>query len=216
MKTRGKRTREQTGKNTSGITPPQKRKGGTSRQHKQLNQTLLSDWLTDDETTHSQTNATPPPSTPTTSTTPPPTELSFTQPTEKLSPIMSQPRGSADRENAPPNTQISPNDTMNSPIKNALNLAASANIMSEKHNFLVSMLDSMDTKVSDIGDKLGMLESRVKTLEDNGKEYLDAAEEIFKPPTKDRMTWRKNLNSVQETLIRSQENVENLTKYIHV
>ena len=100
MKTRGKRTREQTGKNTSGITPPQKRKGGTSRQHKQLNQTLLSDWLTDDETTHSQTNATSPPSTqppstPTTSTTPPPTELSLTQSTGKLNPIMSQPRGSA-------------------------------------------------------------------------------------------------------------------------
>ena len=38
-------------------------------------------------------------------------------------------------------------------------------IMSEKHTFLVSILDGMDQKVDDIGEKLLASESRVQTLE---------------------------------------------------
>ena len=62
------------------------------------------------------------------------------------------------------------------PISEALNLAASATslrediaaceqIMTERHHFLVSMLDGMDRKVSIIGGKFKDLEQRVNKLE---------------------------------------------------
>ena len=75
-------------------------------------------------------------------------------------------------------------------ISNALNLAASSSslrkdfatcekIMFEKHQILVTMLDGMDRKVSDIGDKLMALESRVETLEKNQNLHLTNAQSIF-------------------------------------
>ena len=75
-------------------------------------------------------------------------------------------------------------------ISNALNLAASASslrkdfatcekIMSEKHQILVTMHDGMDRRVSDIGDKLMALESRVETLEKKQNLHLTNAQSIF-------------------------------------
>ena len=52
-------------------------------------------------------------------------------------------------------------------------------IMSEKHTFLVSILDGMDKKVADIGEKLLALESRVQTLEKNQNRHLLNAQQIF-------------------------------------
>ena len=51
--------------------------------------------------------------------------------------------------------------------------------MSEKHQILVTMLDGMDRKVSDIGDKLMAMESRVETLEKNQNLHLTNAQSIF-------------------------------------
>ena len=64
------------------------------------------------------------------------------------------------------------------PIPEALNLAASATllsediaaceqIMTERHHFLVSMIDGMDRKVSIIGEKFKDLEQRVNKIEKN-------------------------------------------------
>ena len=72
----------------------------------------------------------------------------------------------------------------------ALNLAGSASSlrkdfatckknMSEKHQICVTMLDGMDRKVSDIGDKLIALESRVETLEKNQILHLTNVQSIF-------------------------------------
>ena len=189
VKTRGKRTREHTGKTNSGITPPSKRAVNNGIQRKNTRQTSLSEWLTDDEATFSKINSEMSPPTALPSLSSPPTEISLSQPTELLSPILSQPRGSADRENVPTNSDV------NSPISSALNLVASANslredfaacqqFMSEKHQFLVCMLDGMDKKVASIGDKLVMLESRVQALEKNGDLYLNNAQCIFQASNK--------------------------------
>ena len=59
------------------------------------------------------------------------------------------------------------------------NFATCEMIMSEKHTFLVSILDGMDKKVADIGEKLLALESRVQTLEKNQNLHLLNAQQIF-------------------------------------
>ena len=51
--------------------------------------------------------------------------------------------------------------------------------MSEKHQILVTKLDGMDRKVSDIGDKLMALESCVETLEKKQNLPLTNAQSIF-------------------------------------
>ena len=92
-----------------------------------------------------------------------------TDDTELLSPITSQPWCSAERR--PLN-----NSDVASPISDALNIAASATslsndiqlcekLMTEKHQFLVAMLDGMNQKVTSIADKIFTLEQRVDTIE---------------------------------------------------
>ena len=51
--------------------------------------------------------------------------------------------------------------------------------MSEKHQILVTMLDGMDRKLSDISDKLMALESRVETLDKKQNFHLTTAQSIF-------------------------------------
>ena len=100
-----------------------------------------------------------------------------------ISPIPSQPCGSA--ETSVPFVEPPPLR-----ILNALNLAASApslrkdfatceKNMSQKHKILITMLDGMDRKVSDIGDKLMALESRVETLEKKQNLHLTNVQSIF-------------------------------------
>ena len=78
------------------------------------------------------------------------TENPENTPPTMLSPILSQPRGSGE-------INVPAKEPINSPISDVLNLAASASslrqdfatcemIMSEKHTFLVSILDGMDKK----------------------------------------------------------------------
>ena len=82
------------------------------------------------------------------------------------------------------------NSNTNSPISDALNLAASAaslrkafatceTIMTEKHQFLVAMFDGMSTTVSTIADKLESLETRVKLLEETVDTKSVIAQNIF-------------------------------------
>ena len=163
MAGKGKRPREQSCKGGSGVTPPpqEKRTSRAIRKRKNTIQTALSEWVTDDDATHSQ---------PTKMSTPPLSQIPISQP-DMLSPILSQP---IERNSSPVNI------TPNSPISNALNLAASAaslkkdfviceQIMTEKHKFLVDMLDGMSNKVSSIAEKLAALENRVQVLEESGK-----------------------------------------------
>ena len=159
---RAKRTREHT-RGGNSTTPPSKRAVKATKKHLQPQ---ISEWLTDDEIVCSNTateeeddtkSATPSPST---QQSIPPTQQTVT---EMLSPITSQP-GSADR-NTP--------RVDSSPITNALKLSASASslrkdfamceqIMNEKHQYLVGMLDGMNNKVSSIADQMCLLEDRIK------------------------------------------------------
>ena len=107
-------------------------------------------------------------------------QIPISQP-DMLSPLLSQP---IERNSSPVNI------TPNSPISNALNLAASAaslkkdfviceQIMTEKHKFLVDMLDGMNNKVSSIAEKLASLENRVQVLEESGNTKTLIAQSIF-------------------------------------
>ena len=124
----------------------------TARKRKQAIQTSITAWVTDEDNVSPTTQMNP-----------------VNTPPIILSPILSQPRGSEEKN-------VPAKEPINSPISDVLNLAASASslrqdiatcemIISEKHTFLVSMLDGMDQKVADIGEKLLALESRVQTLE---------------------------------------------------
>ena len=57
-------------------------------------------------------------------------------------------------------------------------------IMSEKHQILVAMLDGMDRKVSSIGEQMASLESRVKTLEENDHHQIHTARGIYQAANK--------------------------------
>ena len=51
--------------------------------------------------------------------------------------------------------------------------------MTEKHKFLVNMLDGMNNKVSSIAEKLASLENRVHVLEEAGNTHILIARSIF-------------------------------------
>ena len=127
---RGKRARDHT-RGCSGISPPQKRQVKTERKQKQAIQTSITEWVTDEDCVNQTIQM----------------NHENTLPT-MLSPILSQPRGSGEKN-------VPAKEPINSPISDVLNLAASASslrqdfatcemIMSEKHTFLVSILDGMD------------------------------------------------------------------------
>ena len=56
--------------------------------------------------------------------------------------------------------------------------------MTDKHQFLVSMLDGMNNTVSSIEQKVGILESRVKVLEENEDKQSNIAQGIFQAVNK--------------------------------
>ena len=200
---KGKRAREQTTRGGSSISPPKKR---TIKAAKRNLQPSISECLTDDEfvcsqtpptDTHEDKHPTPPP---TTQHTPPSTQHSMA---DMLSPITSQPGGSAER---------SPSQrTDTSPISNTLNLAASATslrndfatcerILNEKHQFVVSMLDSMNNKVIDITNKLCMLDDRVKKLEETDQIHMENARGIYQAANKRQNDLEKKQNENMQTM----------------
>ena len=199
---RAKRTREQT-RGGNSTTPPSKRAVKATKKHLQPQ---ISEWLTDDEIGCSNTameeedgtkSATPPPSTQ--PSTPLPTQPTVT---EMLSPITSQPGGSAERN--PPRVD-------SSPISNALDLVASAcslrkdfatceQIMTEKHHFLVGMLDSMNSKVSSFADQLCLLEDRIKKLEENENIHVTNAQCIYQAANKRQNDLERKLTEQAHTL----------------
>lgn len=91
-----------------------------------------------------------------------------------LSPILSQ-----------PTDQVCSNEAdLGSPITKALNIAAEATslrsdfalceqIMTEKHQFLVSILDGMDRKLDCINEQVSSLENRIQLLEDHQSQYVN-------------------------------------------
>ena len=99
--------------------------------------------------------------------TPPLSLLPLSQPADMLSPILSKPRGSEERNKT---DNISCNTSL---ISDALNLVAGAaslrndfavceKIMTEKHQLLVEMLYRMNNTVTSIENKILALETRVK------------------------------------------------------
>ena len=81
-------------------------------------------------------------------------------------------------------------NNVNSPISDTFNLAAGAaslkkdfatceHIMTEKHQFLVAMLDGMNRTVSTIADKLDTLETRIRVLEETEDTNTLIAQNIF-------------------------------------
>ena len=192
-KGRGKRQREQTNREVSGITPPKKKTSVAFRRRKNTVQTSISEWITDDDVTHSK-DATAPRDPESVTPNDTPNTPPHSQPADMLSPILSQPRGSDERRSS----SITQNPT--SPISSALNLAASAaslrqdfalceKVMTEKHQFLVSMLEGMNNTVSNIAEKLGLLESRVSKLEDNDENNQTSLGVYSRPQTKDKINW---------------------------
>ena len=177
-KVKGKRPRDQQNKTSSGIYPPTKRKVKTTRKRKTTKQPCISGWVTDDDTSCTQkTDATLNTLIKSTAAATPPLS---TQSNQILSPILSQPWNSVERSQ-----HLEKNST---PISEALNLAASATslsivaceqIMTERHHFLVSMLDGLDRKISIIGEKFKDLEQCVNKLEKNEHIHRSTAASIY-------------------------------------
>ena len=223
MPARGKRQREQTTKGGSGISPPTKKTSTAIRRRKDTLQTSISDWIVDDSAIIAHKN------TPTviapheTPNTPPLSQLNCTQPGSMLSPILSQPRGSEERNSS----AISHDAT--SPVSNALNLAASAaslrrdfatceRIMTEKHQLLVTMLDGMNSCVSSIAEKLELLETRVKVLEDNEESQSNIARGIFQAANKRQNDLEQSLRDHAKVISNMQQkcdNVDTLSTRVH-
>ena len=231
MPTRGKRQREQTTKGGSGISPPNKKASTAIRRRKDTIQTSISEWIIDDSITHSQSVAAPINKATTTTSphetpnTPPHSQLTCTQPVNMLSPILSQPMGSEERNSS----SISHDTVTTSPVSNVLNLAASAaslrrdfatceRIMTEKHQFLVTMLDGMNNSVSSIAEKLGLLESRVKVLEENENTQSHIARGIFQAANKRQNELEQSLRdhaTVISSMQQKCDKVDELSTRVH-
>ena len=119
--------------------------------------------------------------------------LPLSQPADMMSPILSQPMGSEER------SKTDNIDHNTSPIYDALNLVAGAvslrndfavceKIMTEKHHFLVEMLDRMNNTVSSIENKIITLETRVKKLEEN--EHKQTCIVSSRLVMKDKTIWK--------------------------
>ena len=153
----------------------------TVRKQKTTKQPCISGWVTDNDASCTQkTDATL--NTLTKSTVAATPALS-TQSNQMLSPLLSQHSNSVER---------SQNLEKIAHISESLNLAASATsrrediaaceqIMTEMHNFLVSMLDDMDRKVSMIGEKFKDLEQRVNKPEKMNTLICQQPQDVSRP-----------------------------------
>ena len=228
-KDKDKHSREQTNKGGSGVTSPEKRTSRAVRKKNNTIQTTISEWVMDDDDIHSQLThdpinnehiqpTTPSTSHPLTTNTPPISELP-----NMLSPIMSQ-----QRANEKNNTAHDSNT--NCPISDALNLAARAAslrkdfatceiIMTEKHQFIVAMLDGMSTTVSTIADELESLETRVKVLEEREDTKTIIAPNIFSAANERYLEMEakvRDCTSVSNTLNQKCIKIDNLTARVQI
>ena len=156
-------------------------------------QRSISEWLTDDAITDSHISPND------INITPPPLLLPLSDPDDTLSPILSRPRSSEERSKTN-------NISCISPISETLNLSAGAvslrkdlatceKIMTEKHEFLVEILDKINNGVSSIENKLIALETRVQAFEDNEHKQTVTAQNIFQER---KMIWKKNKGTVYQ------------------
>ena len=153
----------------------------------------------------------------------PSSHLSISKPADILSPILSQPRDNGERGSTAQITNAT------SPISNTINVASSVaslrngfamceRIMTEKRQFIVSMLDSMNNTGFSIDTKVMALETRVKALED--KEHLEPSivRGIFQTSTERQNNLDKKqrdclaaLNSMSQKC----NQIDDLTERIH-
>ena len=165
------------------MSPPRKThiEGNPKKKENNTIQMLLSEWVTDDDATHSQL---------TRASTPPLSQIPVSQ-SDMQSPILSPPI-----ERSSSHVNINSNST----ISNALNIAASAaslkkrlrnceQIMTEKHKFLVNMLDGMNNKVSSIAENIS---ASIRQLEEAGNTQTLVAQSYFRLPMNDIMTLSEN------------------------
>ena len=149
-------------------------------------------------------------------------EIPISQLPNMLSPIMFQQR--ANEKNTAHNSNT------NSLISDALKLAASASslrknfapcerIMTEKHQFLVAMLDGMSTTVSTRADKLESLETRVKVLEEREDTKTIIAQNIFSAANETYLEMEakvRDCTSVINTLNQKCTKIDEFTPRVHI
>ena len=168
-------------------------------------QRSISEWLTDDDIADSHISRND------INITPPALLLPLSDPEGTLSPILCRPRSSEERSKT---TNIS----CTPPISETLNRSAGAaslrkdlatceKIMTEKHEFLVEILDKMNNGVSSIENKLIALETRVQALEDNEHKQMVTAQNIFQASNERQNDLGKNqrdcISAIQEMTIKS-------------
>ena len=200
----GKRTREQSTKGNSGISPPSKRTA--VKQNKKVNSTSqppISDWIYIGEEESFGDSSENIESLDTELEIPPPSQFTATD-YKLLSPITSQPGNSAERRSLN-------NSDVTTPISDALNIAASATslskdlqlceiILTEKHQFLVAMLDGMNKKVTSIADKIFTLEQRVDTMEKKEYDQANIAQDIFQASNKRQNDLESKMKSTDHSM----------------
>ena len=201
-----KRTRDQSSKAHSGISPPTKRNGTDKSYQKNNKQPPISDWIDIGEEEileHSLENIKTVDVKSTNCIASPP-QFPSQEHAPLLSPISSQPRSSTDRGNFN-------NSNIQSPISDALDFAASATslssdiqlcekIMTEKHQFLIAMLDGMNKKVSGIAEKIFSLEQRVEKVEKNDQHQMNAARSIYQASNKRQNDLESELRTAAKTM----------------
>ena len=91
-------------------------------------------------------------------------------------------------------------------------------IMTEKHQLLVTMLDGMNNSVSSIAEKLGLLESRVKVLEENEETQSHIARGIFQAANKRQNELEQSLRDHAKVITSMQlkcDKVDDLSTRVH-
>ena len=68
--------------------------------------------------------------------------------------------------------------------------------MTEKHHFLVEMLDNMNNTVSSMEHKIIALETRVKNLEENEHKQTCIAQSIFQASNERQPIWKRNRDCI--------------------
>ena len=199
-----KRTRDQSSKAHSGISPPTKR-NGTDKMHKKNNkQPPISDWIDiveEEILEHSLQNME---TVDVQSTDCIASASQFPSPEHAplLSPISSQPRSSIDRGHF--NNIPSPNSDALDFVASATSLSSDIQlcekIMTEKHQFLIAMLDGMNKKVTGIADKIFSLEQRVEKIEQNDQHQINTARSIYQASNKRQNDLENELRTAAKTM----------------
>ena len=140
---------------------------------------------------------------------------SMATPVEPLNPVTSQTVGRANQNDI----------TQTSPISSALNIAASASslredfalceqVMTEKHQFVVTILDGMNKKVDNIALQINNLEQRVEVIEKNQHIHLAKAQCIFQASNQRQNDLEKQLREGATVMNKAQEHWKNVEKRV--